>query len=439
MLKAPEVAAGQRASRNLAGTDPVIAAAVAGETRRQRKQLELIATKNYLSRAVYEAHSSILALTSVEGYPGRRMHAGMEHLDVIERTAVDRAKRMFGCGYANVQPHSGTQANQAAFFALLEPGDRVLSLALKAGGHLSHGLASNISGRWFDITQYGLDPATGLIDYDEAERLALQVRPRLIITGGSSYPRVIDYKRLRAIADLVGATLMADVAHISGQIVGKAHPNPLPHAHIVTSTTNKNLRGCRGGLLLSDDDDLFRRLDSAVFPGMQGGPLPELICAKAVSFKEALEPEFRSYAARVLGNARALAGTLAARGYEILTGGTDTPLVIVDLRPRGITGDVAQRSLEAAGITSNRNLLPDDETGPFVTSGLRFGTSAITTRGMTSADTAQLADVIADVLDGLGRGGTDNGPAEQAAAGSVDEMSARFPIFVPSAPTGFDG
>lgn len=410
--------------------DSDVASHVSAESSRQLRQIELIAPKNYMSRAVYQAHSSVVALTTIEGYPGRRMHAGMANMDAIELLAMARARQVFGCGYANVQPHSGSQANQAVYFAFLEPGDLVLSMALKAGGHLSHGLKSNMSGRWFRSAEYDVDPDTGLIDYDAAERLAEQLRPKLIVTGGSSYPRVIDYARLRAIADSVGAILLADIAHISGLVAGGVHPNPFPHAHIATSTTNKNLRGPRGGLLLADEE-FARKLDKAVFPGIQGGPLPELICAKAVALGEAAGAEFADYAAGVLDNARTLAAVLADRGHRIVTGGTDTPLVVVDLRPRGLTGADAERALQAVGITCNRNLVPGDTAGPMVTSGVRFGTSAVTTRGFRRAEMTVVAELIADVFDRLVHSPSGDQESERLAAKIVRELAERFPVAFP--------
>jgi glycine hydroxymethyltransferase len=417
----------------MAEADPEIHAAVRREGRRQDRQIELIAPKNYMSRAVREAHDSMLAFTSVEGYPGRRWHAGVVNLDEIERLAIARAKRLFGCCYANVQPHSGTQANQAVFFALLEPGDRVVSMALDAGGHLSHGLRTNLSGAWFDVAFYGVRPDDGRIDYDEAERLALELRPKLLVCGGSSYPRHIDFERLRAIADQVGARLLADVAHISAIVAAGLHPPPFPSVDILTTTTNKNLRGPRGGLVLADDEELGRRLDAAVFPGIQGGPLPEYTVAKAVAFGEALEEDFREYAEAVVANARTLASVLAGRGYGIVTGGTDTPLVMVDLRPRGLTGDVASDALEAAGLPCNKNLVPGDPERPTVTSGLRLGTSGITTRGLRSTEAEHLGHLIADVLDALGDGdGGDDGRREAACEhvrAEVEHLADRFPLY----------
>jgi glycine hydroxymethyltransferase len=414
-------------SSSLEERDPQVAKRVLAELDRQQRQIELIAPKNYMSRAVLQAHSSVIALTTVEGYPGKRMHAGMANLDAIEELAIKRARDVFQCGYANVQLHSGSQANQAVYFAFLEPGDQVLSLALKAGGHLTHGLRSNLSGRWFRSAEYDVDPDTGLIDYESAERQAKQLRPKLIVTGGSSYPRVIDYARLRSIADSVDAILLADIAHIAGLVAAGAHPSPFPHAHVATSSTNKNLRGPRGGLLLAHEE-FTKKLDRAVFPGVQGGPIPELVCAKAVALGEAAEPEFVAYGHAVVDNARTLAAALTDRGYRIVTGGTDTPMVVVDLRPQGVTGADAERSLEAVGITCNRNLVPGDTTGPTVTSGLRFGTSAVTTRGFRRTEMTIVAGLIADVLDGLVRGPGGNNTATEEAVG---ELAARFPPGLP--------
>lgn len=417
-------------STDLDERDSEVASHVSAESARQQWQIELIAPKNYMSRAVFQAHSSVVALTTIEGYPGKRMHAGMANMDAIELLAMARARQVFGCGYANVQPHSGSQANQAVYFAFLEPGDLVLSMALKAGGHLSHGLPSNLSGRWFRTAEYDVDPVTGLIDYDAAERLAHELRPKLIVTGGSSYPRVIDFARLRAIADSVGAILLADIAHISGLVAAGVHPSPFPHAHVATSTTNKNLRGPRGGLLLAHEE-FARKLDKAVFPGIQGGPLPELICAKAVALGEAAGEEFADYARAVLDNARTLAAVLAERGHRIVTGGTDTPLVVVDLRPQGLSGADVERALQAVGITCNRNLVPGDTAGPMVTSGVRFGTSAVTTRGFRRAEMTVIAEVIADVLDRLVWTPAGDPEAERLAAKIVREMAAQFPIAFP--------
>jgi glycine hydroxymethyltransferase len=411
---------------DLATADPVLHRHIRQEEQRQNEQLELIAPKNYMSAATREAHDSILAFTSVEGYPGRRWLAGAAHLDAIERLAMERACAMFGCRYSNVQPHSGTQANQAVFFALLEPGDRVLSMALDAGGHLSHGLKANFSGRLFEVAHYGVRAETGLIDYDGLLRQARSFRPRLLICGGSSYPRALDFARLRSIADEAGAWLMADIAHIAGLVAGSAHPSPFPHCHVVTTSTNKNLRGPRGGLVLAADAGLGSRLDRAVFPGIQGGPLPEYTAAKAAAFGEALRPEFAGWAHAVLRNARALAAMLACRGYTVVTGGTDTPLVLLDLRPKGLTGDVASASLESVGIPCNKNLVPTDPHPPAVTSGLRFGTSGLTTRGLGEPEFEYLGQVIADVLDEL-----PSPPPEtvRRARASVRDIAQRHPLY----------
>jgi glycine hydroxymethyltransferase len=357
------------------------------------------------------------------------MHAGMVNFDAIEELAIERAKRLFGVSYANVQPHSGTQANQAAFFALLEPGDTVLSMALNAGGHLSHGLKSNLSGKWFRIFEYGVREDDGLIDYDEAESVARRERPKLIIAGGSSYPRAIDFERLGAIANEVGAKLLVDIAHVSGLVAAGVYPNPFPHADIVTTTTNKNLRGPRGGLLLADDEKLGRKLNSAVFPGVQGGPLPELIAAKAVCFGEALEPEFTEYATAVLENARCLCDVLAGRGHELVTGGTDSPLVVIDLRPEGLTGDVVEEALEAAGLPCNRNLVPGDTQKPSVTSGLRLGTSAATTRGMRTPAMRIVGQTIANVLHAMSRTGARDARAERDGLERIGRLSADYPLY----------
>jgi glycine hydroxymethyltransferase len=418
-------------TQDLATADPDLHRHITGEQLRQDEQLELIAPKNYMSRAVREAHGSILAFTSVEGYPGRRWLAGAVNLDAIERLAIERACALFGCGYSNVQPHSGTQANQSVFFALLEPGDRVLSMALAAGGHLSHGLKTNFSGRWFDVAQYGVRAEDGLIDYDQLHRQALSFRPKLLICGGSAYPRIIDFARLREIADEAGAWLLADVAHIAGLIAGGAYPGPFPHCHVVTATTNKNLRGPRGGLVLTDDADLARRIDKAVFPGVQGGPLPEYTAAKAAAFGEALKPEFAAWAHAVLRNAQALAATLTHRGYTVVTGGTDTPLVLLDLRPRGLTGDVASSALESAGIPGNKNLIPGDDQKPTVTSGLRLGTSALTTRGLRTPDFEKLAHLVADVLDQLPDIGEQ---AMHQVRATVSEIAKCNPLYAASCP-----
>jgi glycine hydroxymethyltransferase len=398
------------------------------EELRQKGSIELIAPKNYMSFAARQALGSIFSFTSVEGYPGKRYHAGLVNLDVIETLAIERAKELFQCSYANVQPHSGTQANQAVLFAFLNPGDKILSMSLKDGGHLSHGLKSNFSGKWFEVINYGVHKDDGLINYEEAEYLCLKHKPRLIIVGGSSYPRIIDFDRFRKMANEVDAYLMADVAHFSGLIAGGFYPNPFPYSHVVTLTTNKNLRGPRGGLILSNESNLEKSLNSSVFPGIQGGPLPEIITAKAVALGEALTLKFKDYAKEVLANARTLSHILQERGYDIVTGGTDTPLVIVDLRKQGITGARASHVLETIGISCNKNLVPGDSTSPAVTSGLRFGTSAITTRGLRSEEVIDIATLIADVLDQISDS-LESTPFFNEACRKIERIAAEFPIY----------
>lgn len=415
-------------SRDLAAVDARVDLALAREEERQRGQLELIAPKNYMSRAARQALASIIAFTSVEGYPGERWHAGTTNLDAIEELAASRARRLFGCGYANVQPHSGTQANQAVFFALLEPGDPVLSMSLREGGHLSHGDPDNLSGRWFRTVHYGVREDDGLIDYDEMEAISRREQPRLIIVGGSSYPRAIDFARCHEIARSAGAYLLTDVAHFSGLVAAGVYPNPFPHVDVVTTSTNKNLRGPRGGLILCDNDEIAGKLHRGVFPGVQGGPLPEYIAAKAVCFGEALLPEFREWGQAVLENARVLAAALYEHGHKVVTGGTDTPLVLIDLRTTGVTGSRAQASLEAAGLPCNKNLVPGDAQPFETTSGVRFGVSAVTTRGLRQAQLVAVAEWIADLLDALARNG-DTTLIEQRTKESVSELAQRFPIY----------
>jgi glycine hydroxymethyltransferase len=416
-------------TEGLAIADPEVHMAIADELRRQNDEIELIASENIVSKAVLMAQGSVLTNKTVEGYPGRRYHGGAANVDVIERLAIERARRLFGCAFANVQPHSGSQANQVVFLALLEPGARILSMALAAGGHLSHGAAPNLSGKWFEVESYGVRRDNGLIDMAEVERLAREQRPRLIIAGGSAYPRVIDFAGFRAIADATGATLLVDMAHFAGLVAAGLYANPFPHAHVVTTTTYKNLRGARGGLILSDDPELARRIDGAMFPGLQGSPLLHAIAAKAVCLGEALRPEFRAYAEAVLANARTLAATLAERGLDLVSGGTDTPLMLVDLRAMGLTGDVASLSLEAAGLTCNKNAVPFDGEKPTVTSGLRLGVSAGTTRGFGTGEFREIGNLIADVLEGLSKHRDDNSTAEAAARARVAELCRRFPIY----------
>ena len=414
---------------DLSQADPELDRLIRGEVARQQDQIELIASENIVSRAVLEAQGSVLTNKTVEGYCGRRYHGGAEFADAIERLAIERAKRLFGCAFANVQPHSGSQANQVVYLALLRPGDTILGMSLAAGGHLSHGAAVNQSGKLFNAVHYGVRREDALIDYDEVERLALAQRPQLVIAGGSAYSRVIDFARFRAIAERVGALLLVDMAHIAGLVAGGVHPSPIPHAHVTTTTTYKSLRGARGGLVLANDAGLARKIDAAVFPGVQGSPLLHGIAAKAACLGEALRPEFRAYARAVLDNARALAATLMTRGLEVVSGGTDTALMLVDLGPRGLTGDVASRSLEAAGLTCNKNAVPFDSQKPSVTSGLRLAASAGTTRGFGTPEFRRIGDLVADVLDGLAASPDDNGAAETAARAEVRELCRRFPIY----------
>ncbi len=416
-------------SAALAEADPEIAAAIGDELTRQRDVVELIASENIVSRAVLEAQGSILTNKTVEGYPGKRYHGGAVNVDVVERLAIARACELFGCGHANVQPHSGSQANQAVFQALLRPGDAVLSMELTSGGHLSHGAKVNISGKFFQVTHYGVRRQDGRIDMDEAARLAREHRPKLIIAGGSAYPRAIDFAGFRAIADQAGARLLVDMAHFAGLVAGGAHPNPFPHAHVVTTTTYKSLRGARGGIILSDDEALMQKIDSGVFPGVQGSPMLHALAAKAVCLGEALKPEFKAYAHAVLANARALAARLMAGGYDVVSGGTDTPIVLVDLRRQGLKGNAASESLDRAGLTCNKNAVPFDEEKPGVTSGLRFGASAGTTRGFGADEFRFIGEKIAAVLDALADHPEDNGACEAAVFEEIHALTKRFPIY----------
>jgi glycine hydroxymethyltransferase len=410
----------------IAATDPEVAAALVAETERQRDGVELIASENLVSRATLEALGSPMVNKTVEGYPGARYYGGAAHADRIETLAIERAKELFGAAYANVQPHSGSQANLAVFLAFLQPGDTVLSMDLAAGGHLSHGAGANISGRWMNIVHYGVDEA-GFLDYDEMRRIAEESRPKLIIAGGSAYPRAIDFAAFREAADSVGATLLVDMAHWAGLVAAGVHPDPLPHADVVTATTYKNLRGVRGGLILTNRTELAGRLNSAVFPGVQGSVILNAVAAKAVCLLEALQPEFRDYAHAVLANARAMAAALVERGITVLTGGTDTPLLLVDLRPLGVTGVAASDLLEAAHLTANKNGVPGDTEPPQVTSGLRFGASAGTARGMGEDDFTLIGNLVSDVLLAM-----PSGDAEARAARTrsvVADLVARYPIY----------
>ncbi len=414
----------------LAQTDPELAAAIGREMVRQQDGIELIASENIISAAVLEAQGSVLTNKYAEGYPGRRYYGGCVEVDVAETLAIERAKQLFDCSYINVQPHSGAQANQAVFLALIKPGDAVLGMSLDAGGHLTHGAAPNLSGKWFRAVQYGVRRDDGLLDYDQLEALARSERPKLIIAGGSAYPRVIDFPRIRRVADEVGAFFMVDMAHFAGLVAAGAYPSPLLHAHVVTTTTHKTLRGPRGGMILSNDPDLGKKFNSAVFPGLQGGPLMHVIAGKAAAFGEALRPEFRVYQRAVVENARALAATLVEQGLAIVTGGTDSHLLLVDLQPKRVTGKTAEASLERAHMTANKNAIPFDPEKPAITSGIRLGSPAATTRGFGVAEFQEVGRMIGEVLDGLGKSndGT-NATAEATVGARVQAMCARFPIY----------
>jgi glycine hydroxymethyltransferase len=413
---------------DLATTDPDVARAIAAELERQRDQLELIASENLVSRAVLEAQGSVLTNKYAEGYPGKRYYGGCEHVDITEQLALDRAKQLFGAEFANVQPHSGAQANMAVLFALLSPGDTILGMSLAHGGHLTHGAAPTVSGRWFKPVQYGVSEATQTIDYDEVERLAREHQPKMIIAGGSAISRVIDFARFRQIADAVGAYLMVDMAHIAGLVAGGAHPSPVPHAHVVTATTHKTLRGPRGGIVLTNDEAIAKKINSAVFPGIQGGPLEHVIAAKAVAFGEALQPAFKAYAAAVVKNAQTLANTLVGRGVDIVSGGTDTHLMLVDLRKKRVTGKVAEIALHHALITCNKNAIPFDPEKPFVTSGIRLGSPALTSRGFGVAEFEIVGNLIGDILDALAAG-QENGAVYDKVRAEVTTLCERFPIY----------
>ena len=416
-------------SEPLADSDPDVHAAIQGELRRQQDHIELIASENIVSRAVLDAQGGVMTNKYAEGYPGHRYYGGCGFVDAAESLAIERVKTLFDCAFANVQPHSGAQANGAVLMALLRPGDTIMGLSLAAGGHLTHGAPPSQSGRWFNAVQYGVGGEDGLIDYDEVERLAGEHRPRLIIAGGSAYPRILDFERFRAIADVVGAYLMVDMAHIAGLVCAGVHPSPLPHAHVVTSTTHKTLRGPRGGLILTNDPEIARKMDSAVFPGLQGGPLMHVLAAKAVAFGEALRPEFQSYAKTTVENAKVLASILVERGFDIVSGGTDTHLLLVDLRPKALTGRTAEASLERAHITCNKNGVPFDPEKPTVTSGIRLGTPAGTTRGFGPGEFRQVGQLISDVLEHLAANHDDNSAAEGTAREKVADLCRRFPVY----------
>ena len=414
---------------SLEDQDKAIFDSITDEAQRQQEHIELIASENIVSRAVMDAQGSIMTNKYAEGYPGRRYYGGCEHVDVAEALAIDRAKEIFDAAYANVQPHSGAQANGAVFMALLQPGDTILGMSLAAGGHLTHGAPPAQSGKWFNAVQYGVDKKTALLDYDEIERIARECQPKIIIAGGSAYSRPIDFKRFREIADAVGAYFWVDMAHIAGLIAAGLHESPMEHAHVVTTTTHKTLRGPRGGMILTNDLNLGKKFNSAVFPGLQGGPLMHVIAAKAVAFGEVLRPEFKAYAAQVIKNAKALAKSLQKGGCDIVSGGTDNHLMLVDLRPKGLTGKAADASLGRANITCNKNGVPFDPEKPFVTSGIRLGTPAGTTRGFKEAEFEKIGSYILEILDGLKENPEDNSAAEASVRNKVVALCAEFPIY----------
>lgn len=417
-------------TETLASRDPELFGSITDELGRQRDEIELIASENIVSRAVMEAQGSVMTNKYAEGYPGKRYYGGCQFVDVAENLAIERACKLFGCTFANVQPNSGSQANQGVFNALLKPGDTILGMNLASGGHLTHGAAPNQSGKWFNAVQYGVRQQDSRIDYDEVERLADEHQPKLIIAGGSAVPRQIDFARFRAIADKVGAFLMVDMAHFAGLVAGGQHPSPFPYADVATTTTHKTLRGPRGGMILTNNEEIAKKVNSAIFPGIQGGPLMHVIAAKAVAFGEALRPEFKAYAAQVVVNAQALADQLMKGGLDIVTGGTDTHVMLVDLRPKGVKGNATEKALGRAHITCNKNGIPFDPEKPTVTSGVRLGTPAGTTRGFGEAEFRLIADWIVEVVDGLAANGEDgNGEVEAAVRAKVAELCARFPLY----------
>lgn len=416
--------------RSIAESDPEIWSAIQGELGRQQNEIELIASENIVSRAVLEAAGSVLTNKYAEGYPGRRYYGGCKHVDVAEKLAIERVTQLFNCEYANVQPSSGSQANQGAFMALIKPGDTIMGLSLAAGGHLTHGAPPNQSGKWFNAVQYGVKPEDCLIDFDEVEKLAKEHNPKLIIAGGSAYPRTLDFARFREIADAVGAYFMVDMAHFAGLVAAGVHPSPFPHAHIATSTTHKTLRGPRGGLILTNDEAIAKKVNSAIFPGIQGGPLMHIIAAKAVAFHEALQPSFKVYSQAVVENARALSDVLIEGGLDIVSGGTDTHLLLVDLRPKNLTGRDAEAAMGRANITCNKNGVPFDPEKPTITSGVRLGTPAGTTRGFGVPEFQSVGEMIIEVLDGLATNGPDsNTEIESSVKVRVEELCGRFPIY----------
>ncbi|WP_424178663.1 serine hydroxymethyltransferase [Yoonia sp. TsM2_T14_4] len=417
-------------TETLATRDPVLHAAMQAELKRQRKEIELIASENIVSAAVMEAQGGVMTNKYAEGYPGRRYYGGCEHVDVAENLAIERACQLFDCAYVNVQPNSGSQANQGVFQALLQPGDTILGMSLDAGGHLTHGAKPNQSGKWFNAIQYGVRRQDNLLDYDEVARLATEHQPKMIIAGGSAIPRIIDFAKMREIADSVGAYLLVDMAHFAGLVAAGLYPSPFPHAHVATTTTHKTLRGPRGGMILTNDEDLAKKFNSAIFPGIQGGPLMHVIAGKAVAFGEALRPEFKTYQAQVIKNAQALADQLMKGGLDIVTGGTDTHVMLVDLRPKGVKGNATEKALGRAHITCNKNGIPFDPEKPMVTSGIRLGTPAGTTRGFGEAEFRQIGDWIVEVTEGLAANGEDgNGDVEAKVRSEVEALCDRFPIY----------
>ncbi|SMX33462.1 serine hydroxymethyltransferase [Octadecabacter ascidiaceicola] len=417
-------------TESLSTRDPEIAAAIGAELGRQRNEIELIASENIVSAAVMEAQGSVMTNKYAEGYPGRRYYGGCQHVDVAENLAINRAKQLFGCEFANVQPNSGSQANQGVFQALLQPGDTILGMSLDAGGHLTHGAKPNQSGKWFNAVQYGVREEDNLLDYDQVQALATEHQPKMIIAGGSAIPRVIDFAKMREIADSVGAYLHVDMAHFAGLVAAGEHPSPFPHAHVATTTTHKTLRGPRGGMILTNDEAIAKKVNSAIFPGIQGGPLMHVIAGKAVAFGEALRPEFKAYMRQVRANADALADQLIKGGLDIVTGGTDTHVMLVDLRPKGVTGNITDAALGRAHITTNKNGIPFDPEKPTVTSGIRLGTPAGTTRGFTEDDFRQIADWIVEVVDGLAANGAEgNAAVEAKVKAEVEAFCEGFPMY----------
>ena len=417
-------------TKSIRDTDPALFDAMQSELTRQRTEIELIASENIVSRAVMDAQGSVLTNKYAEGYPGRRYYGGCQYVDIAENLAIERATQLFGCGFANVQPNSGSQANQGVFTALLQPGDTILGMSLDAGGHLTHGAKPNQSGKWFNAVQYGVRKQDLELDYDQVQDLATEHQPKMIIAGGSAIPRIIDFGKMREIADSVGAYLLVDMAHFAGLVASGDYPSPFPHAHMATTTTHKTLRGPRGGMILTNDEALAKKFNSAIFPGIQGGPLMHVIAGKAVAFGEALQPGFKTYQGQVIGNAKALADQLMKGGLDIVTGGTDTHLLLVDLRPKGVKGNATERALGRAHITCNKNGIPFDDEKPTITSGIRLGSPAGTTRGFGEPEFRQIADWIVRVVDGLAESGEDgNSQVESEVKGEVTALCERFPIY----------